>query len=710
VGAATQAAASTQTGENGQAQNTVTLGNSSGPVTVIASLAGVPSITVTFKATALLPTLAIVSGNNQRGLPGRPLPQPLVVAIAGQEGEAGAGRTVTWQVTAGAATLAAASTPSGANGQAQNTLTLGDGSAPVVVTASLAGIPAVTVTFSATVLRPTLAVVSGDEQQGAPGQTLPQPLVVAVTSPEGTRASGGRVVSWNVASGAATLATPSTAVGGNGQAQNTLTLGSAAGPVTVRACLGGPSDICVTLRATVLSLTIALVSGNNQTGVLNTALPQPLVVSLTAGGQPAINQVVAWQVTTGDGTLAAATSLTNSGGQAQNTMILGPNATSIVVTASVPGSSAAVDFTVNNATATAVQGIKSFAALGTAALLTSTTQATNIGIRLGALRKGATGVSAGGFSLDVDGQSLPIGAVASLVPGLGGGASADQPGLFSKVGIFLNGQGSFGDQNAVRDQPRFDFHTAGVTLGADYRFTPEFILGTALGYNSTNQTLEASAGDFDTQGISWSAFGTYYIGQSFYVDGIATYSWNQFDTVRTIPADGTVAVATGDTNGRQFALSAGAGYDFRWDKLVVGLQGRVNYINVDIDSFTEQGAGIYDLSMRSQRIESLATYLGPEVSYNFNTPWAILSPTMKAEWVHEFLNNSRAVQGALIADPGGTIFSFRTDEPVRNYMNLGLGLTATFKHGISAFFYYQSILGYSSFTSNAFTGGIRVEF
>lgn len=465
-----------------------------------------------------------------------------------------------------------------------------------------------------------------------------------------------------------------------------------------------------TFTIEVPSVVIQIASGNNQTGVINAALPAPLEVKITQNGSSGIAAVpIAWQVTSGSGVLGKKDPTpTDANGLASNTLTLGNSAAQIVVTASALG--VEVKFTVNNATTTATQSIKAFQVLGNAALLTSTTQATNIGIRLGALRKGAAGVNVSGFSLDVDGQSIPIGAVASLVPGLGGGASADQLSLFSKLGIFLNGQGSLGDQQATSNQPGFDFHTAGVTLGVDYRFTPEFVLGTAAGYNSTKQALDASAGDFKTQGISWSAFGSYYIGEQFYVDGIATYSWNQFDTARNITSDDTTAVASGDTHGNQFAISVGTGYDFRLGRLTLGIQGRVNYINVDIDSLKESGAGIYDLNIKSQNIQSLTTFLGPQVSYNFNLPWAILSPTVKAEWVHEFLNNSRAVQGALMADPSATVFSFQTDNPVRNYMNLGVGLTATFKHGISAFFYYQGILGYSNFTSNSFTAGIRVEF
>jgi hypothetical protein len=51
-----------------------------------------------------------------------------------------------------------------------------------------------------------------------------------------------------------------------------------------------------------------------------------------------------------------------------------------------------------------------------------------------------------------------------------------------------------------------------------------------------------------------------------------------------------------------------------------------------------------------------------------------------------------------------------TNNPDRNYFNLGAGLSATFTRGVSAFVYWETVLGRQNFTANSFTGGIRFEF
>ena len=68
-------------------------------------------------------------------------------------------------------------------------------------------------------------------------------------------------------------------------------------------------------------------------------------------------------MTSGAGTLAAGTTTTGPGGQAQNTLTLGASAGAVVVTASALGKS--VSFAVNNVTQAAMQGLASFAAMAT---------------------------------------------------------------------------------------------------------------------------------------------------------------------------------------------------------------------------------------------------------------------------------------------------------------------------------------------------------
>ncbi len=363
-------------------------------------------------------------------------------------------------------------------------------------------------------------------------------------------------------------------------------------------------------------------------------------------------------------------------------------------------------------------GVSQAAALGSLNLTTSSNHSINASVRshLFDLRAGARGVNLSGLSLDKTAGGAPLGAVTSLASPLewGGGASADSSSGPSKFGIFANGQGSFGDQDATSREPGFDFHTAGVSVGGDYRFTDRFISGLAFGYLRTNADFHSSAGDFTSDTYSLSAYGTYYVLDKLYVDGIVTYGWNTYDTERSVANTGK---AKGSTAGTHLSPSVSAGYNFNSGAFTFGPTGRVEYLRVDINAFREHGADPFNLSIRSQKIESVITALGGRLTYAIATPWAVLLPLVRSEWVHEYKGDSRQLVGSFTANPApagptvsSTVFTVQTTSPNRDYCNLGAGLSATFKSGVSAFIYYEAILGRTHFTDNAFHAGVRVEF
>jgi outer membrane lipase/esterase len=286
--------------------------------------------------------------------------------------------------------------------------------------------------------------------------------------------------------------------------------------------------------------------------------------------------------------------------------------------------------------------------------------------------------------------------------------------LGGRLGVFLTGQGSFGSQDATTREPGFAFHTAGLTLGGDYRLTADLALGAAFGYVNTQSELDASAGHFTTNGYSFSGYGTYYASEKIYLDGIVTYGWNNYKTTRNISASdtgtGVGATAKGSSGGTQFAVSAGGGYNFSFGALTAGPTARVNYIWSYIDNFKESGAGIFDLQVSSQTIQSLTTDFGGQVTYAISFSWGVLQPLVNFEWERQYLGSSYLLTGSLLADPLGTTFGTPTNNPDRNYFNLGAGFTVTLKRNVSGFFSYKAVVGQNLVTNSAFNVGLRYQF
>lgn len=109
---------------------------------------------------------------------------------------------------------------------------------------------------------------------------------------------------------------------------------AAAAVTTLSAC--PDSDDVVDPGPNTTPANAVIVSGNDQTGTVNAQLADPLVVRIRNSANQALQGVVvAWTATVGGGTLANATSTTNSAGEASNTYTLGPDPVTNSVTAAV---------------------------------------------------------------------------------------------------------------------------------------------------------------------------------------------------------------------------------------------------------------------------------------------------------------------------------------------------------------------------------------
>lgn len=303
-----------------------------------------------------------------------------------------------------------------------------------------------------------------------------------------------------------------------------------------------------------------------------------------------------------------------------------------------------------------------------------------------------------------------------------GGGSGDEEGslLSNRLSVFVNGVGSFGDTKDSSREDAADFYSAGFLMGLDYRFTNNFVSGLAFGYSHLDSdfqnTINVSGGGIDADIYNLSIFASYDLAD-FYVDGIFTYGWSDYDIERGVvvlsnnpdSTGGANRVAKSDADGEQYSAGLGFGYNYHHNAFNVNPLVRLDYYHGKIDSYTETGAFGLNLAVDEQNFESLQTLLGLQLSYVFNHSFGALIPQFNVGWHHEFLNNSRAINARYTADFNNNILTAVTDSPDRDYATLGFGFSSVFQGGTQVFLNYQALLGYSNINSNGFTAGVRIE-
>ena len=338
-------------------------------------------------------------------------------------------------------------------------------------------------------------------------------------------------------------------------------------------------------------------------------------------------------------------------------------------------------------------------------------QVDNLTGRLAALRGGAKGVSLAALRLrDSSGQLLAADENwldSRLAAGEDGGEAP-----LSRLGLFVTGEYSFGEDDGSREEAGYDFDGYGVTAGADYKLSENLIAGAAFGYTRINNDYDNNGGKLDQDTYSLSLYASIYSGP-LYFDGIVSYALSKNDTDRVIGYGGAVRpvnrIARSDTDGEEFSISAGMGYEFSRGAWSFGPFARASYSDTDLDSYSETGGFGLNLAVDDQNVTSFETSLGGDVSYSHSTNFGVVIPNLRLEWVHEFDNDSRQIGAQYVNDPRNNRFFVRTDSPDRNSYILGGGLSAILAGGKTLFAEVESAVGKEDYERYVFRIGGRLE-
>jgi uncharacterized protein YhjY with autotransporter beta-barrel domain len=356
---------------------------------------------------------------------------------------------------------------------------------------------------------------------------------------------------------------------------------------------------------------------------------------------------------------------------------------------------------------------------GRTAMDVTGTQMENIRTRLAVVRTGVPVADFRGLSMNIRGSSVPVEAIASYARQDTGGptpaaAPQNDPVASSfaneeRLGFFVNGRTDFGDKDTTQNETGYDFTSAGITLGVDYRFTSSAIFGGSLGYANSDSDLAGSGGALDGKAWTLSAYGGYFPSLSAYVDWLVSVGTMDFDMTRNIVYSGVNTSTAGTTDGTQYGASVSGGWDFNRDGWMLSPYLRVDFIAADIDAYSETGGDGLALSIGEQSVDSLTSALSGRFSRAFSTSWGVVTPGLRVEWAHEYMDDAMLITSTFVQDPT-TAFAISTDEPDRDYFNAAINVAIGLRGGSSFFVDYERVVGLSDVTSNTINIGYRKQF
>lgn len=320
AGGGTVAPGSAETGTDGKASATWTLGSGAGQQTLHAQVTGdgaPAALQVSFSATAQTgvgANLVLASGDNQSAAVGSALPDSLVVKVTDVAGNPVAGVPVHWSVDGGGS-ISPETVASDANGLAAAQRVLGNTSGTQSAQASSDNLPTITFTHTAEPANPTaLLLISGDGQSAEAGATLTDSLTVRLVDDNGNGV-GGKAISWLVAPGSGTVSPVNVTTSPTGIAQTSWTLGAGQGANHLNAVFSGVPPVPFTATGTSGSaVKIAFTVPPVNTSAGSAITPAVKVAFQDAGGNT---------VTSVNGTVTLAIGSNPAGGTLSGTVSVG---------------------------------------------------------------------------------------------------------------------------------------------------------------------------------------------------------------------------------------------------------------------------------------------------------------------------------------------------------------------------------------------------
>jgi len=241
-----------------------------------------------------------------------------------------------------------------------------------------------------------------------------------------------------------------------------------------------------------------------------------------------------------------------------------------------------------------------------------------------------------------------------------------------RSGLWAKGFGYFGSQDAQNAFLGYDARIYGTMIGYDVPVNPETRVGLGFGYARNiidGKTLSANTDSNTYQGT---AYLTHEHGPWF-IQGDASFGWDDYSGSRNISLPGISLTPKANYSGLNYTTFMTTGYHFFNQGFTITPLASLQYTHVDLDRYTETGAGDVDLNVNSQSYDFVESGLGVKVARPFAYNDGTYVPEMHFKWFRELVNPTFENTAAFTA-AGSPFFTTPGMKAGDNTFDLGVGL------------------------------------
>jgi outer membrane autotransporter protein len=279
--------------------------------------------------------------------------------------------------------------------------------------------------------------------------------------------------------------------------------------------------------------------------------------------------------------------------------------------------------------------------------------------------------------------------------------------LFTGGGAWFQATGANGDL-ARSGYAGGSYSGDGAVAGVDRAVTDRSALGVAFSWNRLASDYAGDAGRSTSRTTGISFYGRYGL-DNLYVTGSIGQDWVR-STVNRSAYLGMKPQSIGTSrNDKVTSIYGETGYAFREAHWTISPFGSVGLNHLDRDGFTEQGAGGFGLTAKSQAFDESLGQVGGRFSYDWAISTGSASLAGYALWQHLFSGRDLGFNAAYSGASSAT-FVVEGINPVRDSGWLGIGLTATLGRQWSWWLNFDAQVAGKGTTARAATAGLKYNF
>ena len=260
-----------------------------------------------------------------------------------------------------------------------------------------------------------------------------------------------------------------------------------------------------------------------------------------------------------------------------------------------------------------------------------------------------------------------FGAVSTRLTGgsisTGGEGMASGDNIFKRGAMWVQGLFNKSKLDNTSKAKGFDADSNGIAFGAEKFVTDDTKVG--IGYAYTTTDIDGFMRDTDVDTHTAILYGEYK-PSNWYVNGIATYGWSDYEESKSVAGVGVKA----DYDVETFGLQAMTGYDMQVKGLGITPEAGLRYVHIKQDAYKDSA----DQRVSANDSDILTGVIGAKVSKNFELSNGMnIKPEARIAATYDLFNDD---VNSVVTLANGSAYAVEGEALDRFGMEFGAGVTA----------------------------------